>query len=452
MESKPLPLTRWQLARQILVLAWPVMLARAGLVVMVMVSTVLCGQAGVDVLAAYAISFAPHITLLVLGIGLMASTTILAAQAVGGGRRKDAGAIWRMALVIGTVLGLIEGGILAFGPSLLLWLGQEPHLAEPGGEALQMFAIGMPGVLLFLATSYFLEGIGRPRVGMVITFGANFLNAGLGWVLIHGHLGLPPMGAAGAALAMTLTRYAMLGAALVYLFFLMADRVDFGIVGHRFARWPVAKRLLKIGLPLAVSTGLQTAAFASIINLAGLIDKVVLAAYQICQNVVSLVFMLSLGLMTGTAVRVANAVGRNDRKGRADAGWAGLCLVIALQAVVGLIIFLAKPFIASIYTDELPVLALAIPGLMMVAINVLFDGSQQVLQGALRASGDIWVPLFIYVIAYWGITVPLAHYFGETKEWGAAGLLTATLIGLALATLGLALRFRQLSRREVRPM
>ena len=94
-----------QHVRQTVRLAVPVMLARCGFIIMVTVDTVMTGQVSAEMLAHYGIAMAPHLTVLVIGIGLMAATTILSAQFAGAGREGEIGSIWRNALVI--ALGLL---------------------------------------------------------------------------------------------------------------------------------------------------------------------------------------------------------------------------------------------------------------------------------------------------------------------------------------------------------
>lgn len=433
-------------------LALPVMIQRCGLIVMVTVDSIMAGQAGAQVLAHYGLSMAPQVTLMVIGIGFMVAATILAAQAVGRGRAGEVGAIWRIALVVGGLLGLLESAILAFGPQILLALDQAPELALPAGRALQMFALSMPALFLFLATTNVLEGIGRPKVGMVITLAANLVNAAGNWLLIEGHWGFPAMGAAGATLATSLTRWCMLAAALIYVLRLMPDRAAYGLALTGRAPLATLAKQLRLGLPLALSVCLQTAAIALLATFAGWLGPASVAAWQISNNVMGFVFMLSLGLGTATAVRVAQAIGRGDRAGRTRAGWIGFGLVLALQLVVGGAILLLSPWIARAYTPDAAVLALAVPALLWTGFLVVLDGAHLVLQNALRAGGDVYRPLAIYLLAYWLIMLPLAYGLGYRAGWGLEGLLLGLGIGLALAAVGLALRFRQIARRELLPI
>ena len=72
--------------RRTFTLAFPVMLARAGLVVMIAIDTILVGRFSSHELAFFAISSAPQIIMVAVSVGLMVGTVVLTAQADGAGR------------------------------------------------------------------------------------------------------------------------------------------------------------------------------------------------------------------------------------------------------------------------------------------------------------------------------------------------------------------------------
>lgn len=432
-------------------LAVPVMLARAGLIIMFSVDSIMTGRAGASELAHYAISLAPHITLLVVGIGLLVGTVVLSAQADGAGRHAECGAIWYAALGVAAILGIVAGLILLWGESLLILLGQSPSVAAGGGKALLMFAPGMPAFMMYIATLFFLEGTGRPYAGMVIGFGANFINAGINWVFIYGNLGAPEMGAAGAVLATTITRWIMLFVLIGY----TLNLPDGGRYG--LGKWPANAgatiyRLLRIGLPLSIAAALETACFSAVTTFAGRLGELPLAGYQIAFNVLTFVFMLAIGLSNATSVRVANAVGRADRHGMAMAGWTGLGLVVVVTSLAALGIALFSSEIAGFYSAETAVLRFAVPALMVVAFMVVIDGSQAVLLGALRGTGDVLMPTLSYALAFWVIAMPAAYYMSLKEDAGIAGLFWALFAGLIVAFVLLLWRFAIVSRQAVRPV
>jgi MATE family multidrug resistance protein len=443
--SPAYPLSLLDHAVQTLRLAVPVMLARAGLVILITVDTVMCGAAGGDTLAYYGASLGPHITMLTVGIGLLTGTIVYVAQMAGAGRPEECGRIWRRALGIAATIGTAYLVLLLFGRGILRLLGQHPDVVEQGGQALMLFGPGMPAMLMYVATSFFLEGIGRPKPGMVITLSANLINAALNWAMIFGHLGLPAMGAAGATLATSITRWWMLAMIVGYVL-TMPDRRRYGIGGARSGRPAVGvAQLMKLGVPFALAIGIETSTFSGMAALAGIISVAALAAYQVALNYMALVYMLALGLSTATAIRVANAVGRRDGGGVRRAGWVGAGLVLALMTMVGMLTWAGREAIAFVYTQDPVVLPLATAALAIAALITVLDGTQGVLIGALRGASDAIVPTLIYGLAFWLVSLPLAWWFGVRLGQGVPALMWGLFAGLIVASALLAWRFGRLS-------
>jgi MATE family multidrug resistance protein len=438
--------------RETLTLALPVMASRCGLVIMMVIDTIMTGRAGGgSELAYYAIAQSPQLTMYAVGVGLLVGTTVLCAQADGAGRPDECGRIWRLSLLTALVLGLLYAALQSLGSGLLALFGQEPRIAAGGGEVLRMFAFGMPPLMMYVATSSFLEGIHRPRPGMIIVLSANLLDVGLNWLLIGGNLGLPAMGAAGAALSTSITRWVMFLAILIYAL-RMPGRERYGVHAPMRGHYGRMRKLLLIGLPLALAIGFESTCFSTVANFAGWLGEAPLAAYQIGMNVTALVYMLAIGMSTAAAVRVANAVGRNDQLAMARAGWTGVGLILLLMGIAAVLIVLAGTGIVAIYTADAAVVALTIPALAVVAIVTLADGTQGVLIGALRGTGDIIVPTAMYAVSFWAIGVPLAYWLGVAEGGGVRSLFWALFAALAAAALLLALRFHAVSRRLVEPL
>lgn len=448
-EDRARPRSLRQHAARTLALALPVMAARLGLILMITVDSVMCGRHGAEALAHYGIAMAPHVFLLVIGIGLLVGTVVLVGQADGAGEPARCGAIWHSGLAVALGAGVLFGTVLLAGAPILRLLGQSPEMAAGGGRALAWAGLGLPALLMYLATSFFLEGIGRPRAGMVVALAANLPNAALNGLLIGGGFGIPEMGAAGAMLATTVTRWLMLAALLAYVL-TMPDGARYGLRQATQASRATVARLLRLGAPLAVATGLEAGAFSALATFAGWLGPTQMAAYQACLNVVTFAFMLAIGLSTATSVRAANAVGRGDRGGLALTGWLGLGLGAMMMLGVALLVLWQRGAIAALYTDTAAVEALATAGLSLVAAILLFDAAQAILMGAHRGAADVIVPTAMQGVSFWVVGVPLAYHLGVSGDGGVTGLLTALLIALMTASALLALRFAVISRRPVR--
>jgi MATE family multidrug resistance protein len=314
-----------------------------------------------------------------------------------------------------------------------------------------MFAPGMPAILMFIATSAFLESIGRPRPGMIVSLAANVINAALCWIFVFGEFGLPAMGAPGAALAISITRWCMLFA-LVGWTLALPVAAHYGIRATLAGHYGSMGKLLRVGMPLAIAMGMESVAFTLTTLFAGWLGNDVLAAYQDAININAFVFMLALGLQTATSVRVANAVGRNDQVGLRMAGWVGAGLNVVLLAAVGVVIWLSRDAIATAFTSNPGVRATLVAALGLVAVISVADGLQAVLIGATRGVGDTVVPTVLQGISFWVIMVPLNLYLGVHLGLGVNGLFYGIGISVLCASLFLAIRFRMQTRRHILPL
>ena len=348
-----------------LILAVPVMLARSGLVLMIAAGLIMTGHAGENEQAYLSAAFPVHMSILVTGIGLMLSVTVLSAQAHGAGRHLDCGRIWRLGLISAAMLGAVSMVIMLHGQSLLRFFGLSEDLAREGGRVLWMYAYGIPAMLMYVATTSFLESIGRTLPGFAISVGANIINVLLCWTFVFGKMGFQPMGAEGAAMALTITRGFMLLGIAVYAL-RMADRLHFGVNASLRGFMHNIKKLMRIGAPLALANGLESVAFAVVTFFAGRMGAKELAAFSDALNLNAWMFMMAIGIATATSVRVATAVGRGDQGALRRAGWVGAGIEVVITGLFAMLIIAGSESIAVIYTSEIEVqmilIARAAPG------------------------------------------------------------------------------------------
>lgn len=447
--TRPRAMTIGEHIRRTIALAPAVMLARLGMVVMITVDTAMTGRAGADALAAFAISMPPQIIMLTISTGLLTGTVVLTAQADGAGESWRSGIILRYALLIGLVIGLGFAAMLSFGESLLLLLGQSAELSASGGPVMEMWAVGVPGLTLYMAAAFYLEGLSRPRAGMIVMLLANLLNVALNWLLVFGHAGLPAMDAAGSALATSITRWAMFIAIIGYIWFGL-DHDRYGIRAKLKGQLHIAKRLVTLGAPFGFGIGLETTAFAAIALFAGKLGPLPLTAYHTAINFNALIYMLALGLSTATAVRVGNAIGRDDPAGMRMAGWVGTCLVVVPMGLAALFVVLFPETVIGFYTNDPTVVPYALAALAVIPAVCISDGVQAVLMGAVRGAADVWIPNLIYGVCFWGMMAPLGWWWGVGQGHGAPGLLWVAALALTVSAVLAAWRFHVLSRRHIR--
>jgi MATE family multidrug resistance protein len=224
----------------------------------------------------------------------------------------------------------------------------------------------------------------------------------------------------------------------------------YNIKGGFAGLWRVGRRLRRLGYPLALAAGVEALAFATMTIFAGLLGTEQLAVFQVVITSIAFIFMAAVGVGAATAVRVGFAVGRQDVRETKWAGWTGLGVVTAIMVLASIVILAAPESVIRIYSNDPAIVALG-PGVLLVGgLLLVFDGGQGVLMGALRGTGDVWIPGAIQLMSFWMVMVPVGTLFAFVFDWGAQGLMGAVMAGVFAAFLALGTRFLIVSGRAIR--
>ncbi|MHA1598494.1 MAG: MATE family efflux transporter, partial [Alphaproteobacteria bacterium] len=167
-------------------LAWPVIVARAGVMAMALIDIVMVGHYATTELAYLGIGMAPFMPVFLILLGLLLGTAVMTSAALGGGNLTECGAVWRRSVPYSIGLGLLGALAAAFGEPLLLGAGQTPELAINGGRIMFVLGLGLPAYLLYITSALFLEGVKNPKPAMIMMIVANLGNVGLNCLLVYG--------------------------------------------------------------------------------------------------------------------------------------------------------------------------------------------------------------------------------------------------------------------------
>jgi MATE family multidrug resistance protein len=431
-------------------LAWPVMLSRAGILLMSFVSVLMLGRYGTTALAEASLAIGLFIPVMVSGVGLQLGVISLVARRHGAGRHDECVDVWRRALPWATLTGLAGGLLMLFCEGFLRLIGQDPALAAGGGRYGAILAPGVLFQILYVVCAFYLEGTGRPKPALAAMAAANVFNLALNWMLIYGALGAPALGAEGSALASTIVRAFMAAAVFVYVLRLPEVRAAGGLA--RFGGfwgpggWRAGAEMRRLGWASGVALLAETTAYAALTQMAGLISPEALAAYSIVHNVEALVFMVALGVSVAAGVRVGAAQGAGRRDDAGFAGWTALGATLAVMAAIGAALWATADAVTGVYTRDPAVAAIAGGAMAIVAVIVAPDGGQIVMAQCNRALGDSWVSAGLFVGAYWVWMTPLAAVLAFGAGLGVEGLLWASLAGAIVSLALQSGRFARLTR------
>ncbi|MEM6381777.1 MAG: MATE family efflux transporter [Pseudomonadota bacterium] len=436
-----------------MVLAWPVILSRVGILMMTTVDVIVVGRAGADQLAFYVLGYAIYDSLVAMVAGLHLGVPTLVSRTIGAGAPVHAALVWKRGLVSAIVIGSVIALIVQGAPWLFTLLGQDRTLAEGGGEVTALLGMCLPFFGLFLVSAMFLEALEKPLQATLAVLLANVLNLGLSITLVFGIGPIPALGAWGCALA-TLVTASFLGVGLYcYVFFGLRDRQRYGIGtpttadADQAVHAPTWREQSRVGLASGVSYGLEAGSFTALTLIAGLLGVIGLAAMGVLFQLFAVTFMISFGIAGATQVRVGNAWGRGSLRDMVWAGWAGFSLSVFCSLVFCALFLLAPRWFLGILTTDEAVLLAAAPVMVWMVAALIADGGQTVLNHACRGRGDSWVPTLAHLVSYWAIMVPLGWVLAVHLGGGPLGLYQAILLSSVFSLFAMAMRFVVLSRR-----
>ena len=435
--------------RAMLDLALPVVIIQVGLMSMGVVDTIMVGHLSAQALAAVALGNLYFFVPAVFGMGTLMVLDPVVAQAVGAGDVPAVARGMQRGVVLAVLLSIPSAILLLAAAPILGLLHQPPDVVPLAVQYSVRMAPGVLPFFLFIVLRQSLQALGRPRFVVVTIVVANLVNAGLNWVLIFGHLGLPAIGVAGSAWATTSSRW---------LLCLLLPALSWKlIVPHLRPIRPEIRelaplgRMIRLGTPIGAQYVLEFGAFALVALMMGWLGTRQMAGHQVAINLASLTFMVPLGVADAASVLVGRAVGRADPAGARGAARAALVCAAAFMSCTAALFLTVPGTLAGWYTRDPSVLAVAAALIPIAGVFQVFDGLQTVAGGILRGLGHTRAPMLVNLLGYWVLGLPVSAYLGFVRGLGPAGLWWGLVLGLGVVATFLLVRVRRgLARQQTR--
>ena len=424
--------------RQVLGLALPVVLSMLAHTSMGLIDTLFMGLVGTEAQAAVGLGATVSWALGCFFMGTLTAVNTLVAQ------RKGAG---QDALCGPTVY---DGLVVALGASLLLGLVALPLIApvmrvvttdRAIGDLAARYAeiriFGTMAATFEVTFASFMRGISDTKTPMKVAFGAAALNIPLNYWLIFGGLGVPPMGAEGAALA-TVVALGGQGLALGALFLRPSwrERYQTGWPGR--LRPAAIRQLLVVGVPIGGHWLLEMVSWTVFTVAIARFGAVALAAHNIVLQVLHLSFMPGVGISVAATTLVGESIGARDRQLGRRAARSSLMIGLSFMSLMGLGFYLGRGAIAGLFSRDPQVWALANPLFVMAAVFQVFDAMGMVSGGILRGAAMTRFPMVATFSCSVCLLLPGFYLFAIVFEGGVVGAwagATVYVCGLGLALL-----------------
>jgi len=445
---------RWRLrarsARELaaqLRIAGPLVLASLVNMGMSITDVIMMGWIGPVALAAGAVASDLYSLVFYLCAGVIGAVSAIVSHARGAHQHRLIRRMIQQAFWAAWILALPGALAVWQAPKLLGLIGVEPAVISASGEYAGMMALTLVPMLGVAVWRQLLAAFADTRSIFRVTVITLGLNAAGNYVFMFGKLGFPALGLAGAGLSSALCATFMFGA----LCFFVLRHPGYSryrlLKGRLKPEWPRLRELFRVGFPIGISSLGEVGVYLLSTAVIGIFGTAALAAHAVALRMAGVLYAFPVGLSQAATVRVGLASGAGDAGARIQAMRTALGTAAAAGLLAFLLVVPAREFIATLFMkangEASPVVAQAATLLFILGAMQIFEYVGTVANGALRGVKDTRVPMWISVVAFWGIACAIGLGLGFGLEQQAFGIWIGLATGAFAFSAMLVVRLRR---------
>ena len=432
--------------KALLKLGIPITIGQLGLTLQNLADNIMVGRHSTQELAAAGLVNNLFILAILLTLGYSVGAVSQIGALYSQKRKERIVSILKSSILADSLQGLLIVLALIGLYVALPYMGQPDELVPLMRPYLVIQIASLPFMAVSNAFRQTTDSINDTAVSMTIMLIGNVWNIFFNWVLIFGHLGAPEMGIIGAAWA-TFSSRVVIFILSVLVFFVRPKYKQYT------QYWQTAKLnrkdvflLNRLGWPIAIQMGMETASFSLVAILIGWLGTNNLAAHQVMLNLANAIFMFYVGISNAVSIRVSNYNGLNSMQGVRHAAFAGYHIILALGIVLSIIAFSFRHDVSLLFTDNEEVANIVAVLAFPLVLYQFGDGMQCTFANALRGLGDVKKLMWYSFLAYIVISLPLSYIFGITLHWGTFGIWMGFPFGLTAAAILYLKRFLKMTK------
>ena len=408
MELKPQVQQVWRLSL-------PGILTHITSTVMQYIDSAMVGALGAD--ASASIGLVSSSTWLINGMAyaLAAGFSVQVAHSVGAGQEDEAKNVVRHGLVTTLIVAMLTSLFaLAISRPLPVWLGGDAAIQKDATAYFVTYALMIPFFQLNTLTASFLQCAGDMVTPSVLGAVMCVLD-----VLFNAFF-IPRFGVLGAGIGTALA------CAVITLAMLWACCVTSPQLGLRGAgRGAFCKQTLvkafRIGMPVWLEESALCGAMVVSTMIIAPLGAIAIAANSFAVTAEGLCYMPGYGVGSAATAVVGRSIGAGDVKLAKRYGYICTAMGGIFMGITGLFMAIVCPFVFTLLTPDPAVRELATQVLRIGLIAEPLFGVSIVAAGALRGTGDTFVPSAISLLSIWivrlGIALLLVGRLGLHGMW-----------------------------------
>ncbi len=368
-----------------------------------------------------------------IAISIAVAASALVSRAYGAGDIQGYKTAARQVFNFGILVSIVSLVLLYFIKPFLIsrFIPASDHLAATYMNTyLEIVLYSIPAWMIIESVAGSMMGIGDSKSPMVISGFQVILHMIFNFYLIPnsidlGYAGLGKFhcmgwGITGAGIAFSASQWI---AAISYT--IWASRTPLGNIASftpPTLEW--SKRILNISGPSSITWFLRVGMYMILMDMLSNLPNgsIAIAGSRAGFNLESICFMPAFGLSQAAGALVGQSLGMNDTKRAVRLGWLAGHYSAIITGIAAAILYIYVPDIAAwLVNEKQAIMDEAITVLRLMCFSEIFFGYTLTLTGALQGAGDTKSPLWITILTFWIIRIPLLYLTMFTLNMGSYG-------------------------------
>lgn len=434
--------TTGSIDRAIFLLAIPMILEMVLESLFAVVDIYFVNKIGIEASSTVVLTEASLTILYSVAWGLSIGVTALIARRAGEKSFKAASEIAVQSILVGTFLSII---ISVFGffyaKDILRLMGATEKVVQENYLFTSIMLTGNIVIVLLFINNAVFRGAGNANIAMKALLIANAINIVLDPLLILGIGPFPEMGVVGAAVATTIGRTC----AVVYQFYyLLSGKALIKLATNQFkVQFSLIKNILKTSSGGMFQFIIGSCSWIFLAMLIAESGTAAVSGYGTAIRICIFTILPAWGLANAAATLVGQNLGANQPERAEKSVWRTALIAFCFFALVAVIFYVFGEQLMRFFTQDEAAVKEGTVCLHVLAVGYVFFAYGMIISQAFNGAGDTKTPMYINLIAFWVLQIPLAYILSTYFRLGPMGVYIAIAVSETVLAILSILVFRK---------
>ena len=424
----------WKRALQI---AWPSVLESFFIALAGLIDTFMVSSIGPNAVAAIGLTTQPKFIALSFFIAISVSVSALVARRKGEQDKKMANQTMVTAMIVALLLCLIISSVFViFTPQILKLSGSSHDTHDLGVSYFRIIMGGLIFNVISMTINAGQRGSGNTQIAFTTNLVSSLVNILFNYLLINGNFGAGLATVMGAIVAAIMS-FSSLFRRSSYMSFKLIKKYALGFSNFIF------KEILALGSNIFIENIAARIGFLVTAITAAKLGTDQFAAHNVGMNLLSLSFSFGDGMQVAAVALTGNALGARKKDEAIKYGKTCQQIGLSISIIISIILVLFRKNIFRMFFDDEKIIAMGSIITFYLIFIVIFQISQIIFGGALRAAGDVKYTLAVSLISITFIRSAATLFFVNVLHLGIQGIWMGIMADQISRFVGLWTRFRK---------